>query len=290
MKVPRNVVRAGLIGSSIQASRTPMMHMREGSAQGLTYSYEVFDLDLIDGGSRILPRLLGRLESEGYAGVNITHPCKQQVMELVSELSPDALHVGAVNTVTFEDGKRVGRNTDWWGFAEAFRRGLPDVGLDRVLLLGAGGAGAAVAYALGQLGAKEVIVTDIDQVKAVELIDRMKANAPGPHYSLSSDFASDLTSCNGLVHTTPTGMTKYPGIALDPKLLTGTQWVSEVVYVPLETQLVREARAKGCKVLDGSGMAVFQAVRAFEMFTGIAADPERMFRHFKEFDRVPASL
>ena len=63
--------------------------------------------------------------------------------------------------------------------------------------------------------------------------------------------------------------------------------MSEVVYVPLETQLVREARAKGCKVLDGSGMAVFQAVRAFEMFTGIAADPDRMFLHFKEFDRAP---
>jgi shikimate dehydrogenase len=283
-------VRAGLIGPSIQASRTPMMHMREGSAQGLTYSYEVFDLDLIDGGSRILPRLLNRLESEGYAGVNITHPCKQQVMELVSELSPDALEVGAVNTVTFEGGKRVGRNTDWWGFAEAFRRGLPDVALDRVLLLGAGGAGAAVAYALGHLGATEVIVTDIDQAKAADLIDRMNANGPGPRYSLSSDLAGDLTSCNGLVHTTPTGMIKYPGIALDPNLLTGEHWVSEVVYVPLDTQLVREARAKGCKVLDGSGMAVFQAVRAFEMFTGIAADPERMFLHFKEFDRAPAGL
>ena len=290
MKEARAIVRAGLIGSSIQASRTPMMHVREGAAQGLNYDYEIFDLDLDPEGARALGGLLDRLESEGYAGVNITHPCKQLVIDHVTQLSPDAYQIGAVNTVTFEEGKRVGRNTDWWGFAEAFRTGLPGVLLDRVMLLGAGGAGAAVSFALAELGAKEVIIADINHSRAEGLVERMNNYDSGAHYSATVKLSSDLATCDGLVHTTPTGMAKYPGIALNPALLGAGQWVSEIVYVPLDTELLRAARARGCRVLDGSGMAVFQAVRAFELFTGRTANAGRMVQHFQAFDEAHAPL
>lgn len=284
----REVVRAGLIGSSIQGSRTPTMHMCEGAAQGLAYSYDILDLDVISGPDMALGSLMNRLEAEGYAGVNVTHPCKQQVIPLLTELTADTRAIGAVNTVTFDNGKRVGRNTDWWGFAEAFRKGLPNAELDRVMLLGAGGAGAAVAFALTHLGAKEVVVSDIDAFKADTVVDRMNSSGTGTRFSVSVDFPRDLAASNGLVHTTPTGMAKYPGIALDPGLLSERHWVSEVVYVPLETELVRDARARGCRVLDGSGMAVFQAVRAFELFTGLPANAQRMFLHFKEYEKAHA--
>ena len=284
MSDARRVIRAGLIGSSIQASRTPTMQMREGAAQSLDYSYEIFDFDTMPGGPASLPSLLDRLQAEGYVGVNVTHPAKQHVIDLIDDLSPDARAIGAVNTVIFETGKRVGRNTDWWGFAEAFRRGLPTVPLDRVMQLGAGGAGAAISYALGQLGAKEVRIYDLDEQRAQTLADRMNQSSETTRFEASVDLGGDFVACNGLVHCTPMGMTKYPGIALDPDLISPNHWVSEIVYVPLETELLRVARGKGCQVLDGAGMAVFQAVGAFEYFTGLPANPDRMQSYFNAFE------
>lgn len=266
------------------------MHVREGVAQGLDYSYELFDLDVIPPCHRALDGILNSLEAQGYAGVNVTHPCKQQVIDYVTDLSQDARLIGAVNTVTFQNGERIGSNTDWWGFAEAFRQGLPEVSLSRVMLMGAGGAGAAISFALRELGAKEVFIFDVEQPKAKALVDRMNANGDGTQFRFTTNFARDFASCDGLVHTTPTGMAKYPGIALDTALLTPRHWVSEVVYVPLETELIRAARVKGCQVLNGSGMAVFQAVRAFELFTGLPANAERMFRYFAEFEKSRAAL
>src|ERR1700724_4277665 len=136
-------VLVGLIGSGIQASRTPPMHEREGAAQGLAYVSRIVDLDTLGLTAAALPELLTAARRFGFAGLNITHPCKQAVIPLLDDLSPDARALGAVNTVVFgRDGRAVGHNTDWSGFAEAFRRTLPDVARRRVVQFGAGGAGA----------------------------------------------------------------------------------------------------------------------------------------------------
>ena len=224
------------------------------------------------------------MEASGYVGVNVTHPCKQQVIEHLTDLSPEAAAIGAVNTIVFGGGRRVGHNTDWWGYAEAFDRALPDVALDRVVLLGAGGAGAAVAYALIGLGSGRVAVVDSDPDRAEALARKLAAHVGPGRIEATVDLEDALLEADGLVHATPTGMAKHPGVALDPKLLSPRHWVSEIVYVPLETELLRVARRKGCMVADGSGMAVFQAVRAFELFTGLKADVNRMFSHFNEFE------
>lgn len=265
------------------------MQSSEGAAQGLDYRYELLDLDLIEGGAAALPDLLDRLEAEGYVGVNITHPCKQQVIEHLTALSPDSEAIGAVNTVLFEGGRKTGHNTDWWGYAEAFRRGLPGVPLDRVVLLGAGGAGAAVAYALVALGSGRVDIFDVDAERARSLVAGLGEHVGRGKLQAIDDLASAMAGASGLVHATPVGMEKYPGLALDPSLITSRHWVSEIVYVPLETELVRTARAAGCRVADGSGMAVFQAVKAFELFTGLEPDIDRMYSHFRAFrDCAPA--
>ena len=98
---------------------------------------------------------------------------------------------------------------------------------------------------------------------------------------LGSNLAAAMAEADGLIHCTPTGMAKMPGLPLDPGLLQARHWVAEIVYFPLETELLRVARAKGCRTLDGSGMAVYQAVGAFRLFTGIEPDAERMMRIFK---------
>jgi shikimate dehydrogenase len=280
--IVRPAVLAGLIGTGIQASRTPPMHEREGAEQGLRYIYRLIDLDRLGLGAEALPELLTAAERMGFDGLNITHPCKQAVIPLLHELSPDAQALGAVNTVVLKGGRRVGHNTDWWGFAESFRRGLPGARLDRVVQLGAGGAGAAVAHAVLTLGAGRLAILDTDRVRAAQVAAGLEARfGEGRAVAIgASDLAAELAAADGLVNTTPVGMAKYPGLPLPAELLRPGLWVAEIIYFPLETELLRRARAIGCRTLDGGGMAVFQAVEAFRLFTGIAPDAARMLRHF----------
>ncbi|KQY11515.1 shikimate dehydrogenase [Rhizobium sp. Root482] len=274
------IMRAGLIGSGIQASLTPAMHMAEARSQGFAYRYDLLDLDLLGGGTERLSALIKRAEADGFVGLNITHPCKQAVIPLLDTLSEDAATLGAVNTVVLRDGKRHGHNTDWWGFAEAFRRRLPDAELRHVVQLGAGGAGAATVYAILMLGADAMTIFDPDGGRAAVLVAAMKKRFPSARISAGSDLAAAMADASGLIHATPTGMANYPGLPLDADLLNARQWVAEIVYFPLETELLAEARRRGCRVVDGGGMAVFQAVGAFGLFTGCEADAGRMMRHF----------
>ncbi len=273
-------IRVGLIGAGIQASRSPLLHEQEGRAHGFAYSYELFDLEQIGAGVEALPRLLAEAQAQGFAGLNITHPCKQAVMACLDELSEEAAAIGAVNTVVFRHGQRIGHNTDAFGFAESFRRGLNDVPLQEVVLLGAGGAGCAVAGAALQLGVQRLAIYDTDSARAAALVARLQQSFAPQRTLIVTDLAVAMTTADGLIQATPVGMANHPGVPLPLSLLQPKHWVAEVIYFPLETALLRYARALGCRTLDGGGMAVFQAVEAFRLFTGITPDHERMLRHF----------
>lgn len=274
-------LRAGLIGSGIQASLTPAMHMAEGAAQGLRYEYELIDLNVLGATENDLPHIIADAERRGLAGLNITHPCKQAVISFLDELAPDARRLGAVNTVVLKGGRRYGHNTDWWGFAEGFRRGLPDADLASAVQLGAGGAGVATAYAALSLGLRRLTVLDRQLERAQSLAEMLSPIFPEADIVAGTDLAAAMRDASGLIHATPTGMTKYPGLPLDAELLDARHWVAEIVYFPLETALLREARRRGCRTLDGGGMAVFQAVGAFRLFTGLEPDAARMLGHFR---------
>lgn len=269
-------VRVGLIGKGIQLSRTPAMHMAEGKAQGFTLAYELIDPEAMAEPEPGLPDLLARAEADGFAGVNVTYPYKRKIIDLLDELSDAARLVGAVNTVVFRAGKRYGHNTDYWGFAEGMRQGLPGAPLDAVLLLGAGGAGGAVAHALKSLGVKTLLVFDKD----AGLASALAAAADG---EAVTDLAEVAARVQGIVNATPMGMAKLPGTAIPAELIRSDHWVADIVYFPLETELLRVARAKGCRTLDGAGMAVFQAVRAFNLFTGRKPDSARMRATFENY-------
>lgn len=160
---------AGLIGAGIQRSLSPAMHQQEGDAQGLRYVYKRIDLEALGLTPDALPELLTAAERFGFAGLNITHPCKQRVLHYLDDLSDDARALGAVNTVVFDNGRRIGHNTDWWGFAESFKRGLPGAPMGQVVQLGAGGAGAAVAHAMLTLGAQSLTLFDVEPERARQL-------------------------------------------------------------------------------------------------------------------------
>jgi shikimate dehydrogenase len=213
----------------------------------------------------------------GFDGLNLTHPVKQTVLPHLDELGPDAAALGAVNTVVFEADRAIGHNTDWAGFHQSFVRGLPDAPLRTVVLLGAGGAGAAATYALLGLGADRIVVIDTEPRRAEKLASRFGRDRVRP--ASPAELEGLLPTADGLVHATPTGMAQHPGLPLPAALLRPELWVAEIVYRPLETELIRAARAAGCRTLDGGGMVVYQAARAFELFTGVTPDAERMLAH-----------
>jgi shikimate dehydrogenase len=270
----------GLIGAGIQRSLTPAMHEHEGDAQGLRCLYKIIDLDQLKLGVDALPRLLDAAQAMGFAGLNITYPAKQAVIPLLDELCDDARAIGAVNTVVFRDGRRIGYNTDWWGFAEGFRRSLPDVALERVVQLGAGGAGAATAHAALAMGAQTIGIFDADPARADALAAALSARFGPGRATAPRDLAAAMAGADGLIHATPTGMAKHPGLPLPAGLLRPAHWVSEIVYFPLQTALLQAAGERGCRTMTGGGMAVFQAVKAFELFTGVIPDAQRMQQHF----------
>lgn len=273
----------GLVGSGIGTSLSPPLHEREADELGLRYVYRLLDLDRL---GRPVGDVVAAARLAGYDGLNITHPVKQLVLEHLDELSPDAAALGAVNTVVFRDGKAIGHNTDLPGFARSVTVGLPDAALDEVVLLGAGGAGAAVARALLSLGAGTVRIFDTEPRRGAALAASLSVHF-GPNRAAAGHLnhggtalADALRTADGLVHATPTGMEGHPGLPVPPALLGPGLWVADIVYRPLDTELIRAARARGCRVLDGGHMLVFQAANAFRLFTGVEPDVDRMLHHF----------
>jgi shikimate dehydrogenase len=277
-------VAVGLVGAGIGESLSPDLHEREAAVLGLDYSYRLFDLEELDRPAEDVGRLLREAARDGLRGANVTHPCKQLAVPELDDLSPEARACGAVNTVLFRDGRLTGHNTDFTGFQEAFAQGLPDARTDSVVLLGAGGGGAAVAHAILALGAASLAVVDTEPSRAAALVEALapRFGADRAHPAGPAELGRLLARADGLIHATPTGMAAHPGSAVPRELLDSRLWVAEIVYMPIETQLLKDARESGCRTLDGAAMVALQAAGSLELFTGIRPDRERMLRHVDE--------
>jgi shikimate dehydrogenase len=266
----------GLVGEGIAASRSPWLHESEADSHGVRLVYSLYDLGGSSDSEAALGRVLGAAKLMSFAGLNITHPYKQRVMPLLDELSEEARRIGAVNTVAIRDGKTTGFNTDYLGFAEGLRRGLEGASFGKVLQLGAGGAGAATAHALLEHGTGVLHVYDVDAARAKSLAESLSSTFGTERVKVAADISSVVGQVDGVVNATPVGMAGHPGVPLPFECLRPSLWVADIVYFPLETELLRQARAIGCRTLDGVAMVVFQAAAAFDIFTGLTADRERM--------------
>jgi shikimate dehydrogenase len=273
----------GLVGTGVGPSLTPALHMAEARAQGVDYVYRTIDLNDVGVAPERIGDVLTWARTLGFNALNITHPCKRLVMEHLDDIDQLAAELGAVNTVVFDGPRAIGYNTDTTGFALGFREGLPDASTDNVVLVGAGGAGAAVGDALLRLGAEHLTVVDLDIERATVLALELSARRPESRVdaSLPDKLPVLLTGSDGVVHCTPTGMVEHPGLPFSGELLHPGLWVADIVYRPLDTELLKTALEVGCRVCDGGHMAVHQATEAFELITGIAPDTERMSRHFR---------
>ena len=277
-------VLAGLLGRGIQESRTPWMQEQEGVAQGLRFTYALFDFTERGWTDAELPQALDAVQRLGFSGVNVTLPFKQAVIPLLDDLSTGARAIGAVNTIAFAHGRRIGHNTDVTGFAASFEQGLSDAARRLVLQLGCGGAGAATAHALlGSLEAERLILYDPDPGRATALAGQLLVQFGSGRVDISSDPAAAALAADGIVNASPVGMAKFPGLPLPADAILPRHWVADIVYFPLETAFLAHARARGCRVLDGSGMAVRQATESFKIFTGLEADVDRVMASFTAF-------
>lgn len=273
----------GLIGSGIARSLTPLLHEAEGRAQGVGFVYRTLDLD-DRGGPDALRRLVSAAVEMGFDGLNITFPVKQAVIGMLDELDESAAALHAVNTVKIADGALIGYNTDCTGFRRNLTVGLGGSTPGRVTQIGAGGAGAAVAQATLQAGADRFTVIDADLGRARDLGECLTSRFPGRDIDAAGldALAGALRSSDGVINATPMGMAHHPGSAVDPNLLRPDMWVADIVYRPVETELLRDARAVGARTISGAGMTVGQALDAFEIFTGRTADPARMTAHMRQ--------
>lgn len=273
----------GLIGDGITNSLTPPMHEIEGHNLGLSVVDHPIDTDKLKLGVDELPQILDWMESLGYDASNVTHPFKQAIIPLLDEISQRARDLQAVNCVKFEGGKRIGHNTDWCGFQHSIERQLPEAVHDRVTLMGAGGAGSAVCYALLLMGAEHVDVYEVVEDKRDEMVNRMKGIYGSDRVDAAPDLGESIKNSQGLVNATPVGMTVHGGGTPAPKeLLRPELWVADCVYLPINTPLLTDARSIGCRTIDGGGMAVGQCAEAFEIFTGVKPDEDRMHEAFLE--------
>ncbi len=255
----------GLIGAPIAHSASPALHQQAADALGVRCHYQL--IEVAGAGRDELKLLLEGVRRLGFAGVNVTFPYKEAVVDLLDELSPGAALIGAVNTVVVRDGRLTGYNTDTTGFAQAVTPLVTASSHRAVAVIGAGGVGKAIAFALAGLGVSELRIFDTDHAKAAHLAARLEGHVKT---TVTHSVEDALRGVAGVVNGSPVGMLPSLGAPVPDKLLHAGLWVADAVYSPLWTPLLTTARAKGATVMTGRELAIYQAADAFELFTGLA--------------------
>lgn len=257
-------VRLGLIGDNIRASRSPALHRHCGALTGLDVSYDLFIPPAL---GRSFEQILAAMLDQGFAGTNVTLPYKERAARLARVDEPNIARIGAVNTVRFGPKGMEGFNTDYSGFALAWRAAWGQASPGRVALIGGGGVGKAVAFALVSLGAEEVIVIDAVRAKA-EALARAVTEAGAGRTRGAVGGMETLGRADGVVNGTPLGMHGYPGSPVPEGLFPQGGWAFDAVYTPVETPFRAQALAAGARFLSGWELFFHQGIDAFEIFTG----------------------
>src|SRR6266481_4218093 len=268
---PSPRILSGLLGAPIAHSAAPAMHERAAEALGLRCHYQL--IEVAGAGRDELKVVLEGVRRLGFAGVNVTFPYKEAVLDLLDELSPGAALIGAVNTIVVRDGRLIGHNTDTTGFARAITHLVTASSHGPVALIGAGGVGKAIAFALVGLGVADLRIFDREHAKAAKLAAQLDGHAKA---SVTDSVEEALRGVVGVVNGSPVGMLPSLDTPVPDNLLHAGLWVADAVYSPLWTPLLTAAKAKGATVMTGRDLAIYQAADAFELFTGFAPSTTEM--------------
>ena len=254
-----------VIGHPIEHSMSPVMHNAALKELALDYVYLAFDVPPSDLETTVL-----EFKKRGFKGMNVTIPHKETIMKYLDQIDPLAKKIGAVNTIKNQEGNLIGKNTDAFGAKQALINAEFEIKEKKVLILGAGGAARAVSFALSEESDK-IFICDIIEKKAIalanELKDKMKIKAVGKK-SKYETLKSLIIDVDLLINTTPVGM--YPDVNKTPiskDLLAEHLFVYDIIYNPLNTQLLKDASEIGCKTLNGIEMFINQGALAFEWWT-----------------------
>lgn len=274
----------GLIGEGIEHSLTPDLHMREARELGLEYEYQIIDVLEPYLAGKPIEELMATAREAGFDALNITYPFKQQVIGQLAEISHEVGQLQSANLVLNLQADPRGENTDWTGFEFALKQALPGDERGLVIQVGVGGAGSATAFALLRWGVEHLVLADLNFERADALAARYGMLFPQQKVeALPLDEAlALLPTAAGVVNATPIGMYTHPGLPFDIAWLPQAAWVADVIYRPMETQLIAAAQAAGRKVVPGGLMAIGQAVDSLRLITGREPDASRMTAHFFE--------
>ena len=274
-------VLLGLLGAPIAHSATPATQEAAARAAGFEAHYHL--IEVAGAGRDDLVAMLDGIRRLGFAGINVTFPYKEAVVPLLDALAPEAEAIGAVNTIVVENGRLTGHNTDASGFAAAYRELRRDDGDAPVAIIGAGGVGKAIAYALAGCGVKRLRLFDVDPDKAQALVRLLGSHA---EITIAPDVEAAVTGAAGIVNGSPVGMLPDRGTPVPARLIHGSQWVADAVYHPLWTPLLKAAQEAGATVMTGRELSLKQALDAFRLFTGAEPNEDAMA---EAFDRVLAA-
>jgi shikimate dehydrogenase len=241
------LILTGLLGAPIAHSASPAMHERAAEALGLRCHYQL--IEVAGAWKEELKILLESVRRLGFAGINVTFPYKEAVLDLLDELSPGAKRIGAVNTIVVRDGRLTGHNTDTTGFARAVSGLVTASAHGSVAVIGAGGVGKAIAFALAGLGVKELRIFDSEHAKAAHLAAQLRSQIST---SVPHSVEDTLRGVAGVVNGSPMGMLPNRGTPVPDALLHAGLWVADAVYSPLWTPLLMAAKAKGAAIMTGA--------------------------------------
>jgi shikimate dehydrogenase len=279
MSSPRMLL--GLIGANIMGSLSPALFADAFAAAGIDGFYHLIDVDRLP--ERRLPQLLDAIRVAGFAGANITFPFKQEILPLLDAVDPEAAQTGAINTVAIApNGNMTGYNFDRSGWRHSFVEVLGRRSAEgaSVVLIGAGGAGHAVAFALMDLGVARLVLHDREAARAHGLCANLAKHYGASRCCVSHDLEHDIAKANGVVNATQTGMRGFPGSPVPISTIGAAHWCADVIYTPVETEFLQAAAARGARVLGGGKMCVHTAVGAFRLFTGVDPDVARLHQAF----------
>ena len=256
-------IRLGLIGDNIAASRSPALQRACGVLTGIEVSYDLFIPPLM---GLDFAAVLDACRADGLAGVNVTLPYKERVVAHLAVADRSVAHVGACNTVRFVQAGATGSNTDHSGFIATYRAAFADAPPGRVVLLGAGGVGRAIAFALVTLGAAALVIVDTAADKAAALAAAV--NAAADRAVATTGGLEALEEADGVVNATPLGMVGYGGSPVPADAFPRARWAFDAVYTPVDTRFSQQAVAAGAAFVSGYELYIHQGIDAFEIWTG----------------------
>lgn len=283
------VIRLGLIGDNIAASKAPLLHKLAGGLCGLSVAYDL--LQPADLGCAF-EDVLRQCQGSGYRGLNITYPYKERVVGYLEVGDPVVRAIGACNTVLFDGARPRGYNTDYTGFVTAYRNGFGEAPPRCVALAGAGGVGRAIGFALATLGASELRLFDLEQWKSIALAEAIRSVHSHARIEVAATIEQAAKGADALVNGTPVGMVGIGGCPFPRGLIAGQRWAFDAVYTPVDTPFMLAARTAGLSTMSGYELFLYQGIDAFRHFTGrdIAEGSLREALKFSEDRDVAARI